>query len=89
MKVKQQMKYFVCYCFSCKIFARYCLTFVSKQAIRANWDDWDEISAEWDDVIPVARAHCDDIIPVCTTSKGLSTRYFICHYFSFKYFVWY
>ena len=34
------------------------------QAFSANWDDWDEISADWDDVIPVSPCHWDDIIPV-------------------------
>ena len=33
-------------------------------ASSANWDDWDEIIADWDDVIPVTPCHWDDIIPV-------------------------
>ena len=34
------------------------------QAFSANWDDWDDISADWDDVIPVTPCHWDDIIPM-------------------------
>ena len=35
-----------------------------KRAFIANWDDWDEIMADWDDIIPVIPCHWDEIIPV-------------------------
>ena len=34
------------------------------QALIGNWDDWDEIMADWDDIIPVIPCHWDEIIPV-------------------------
>ena len=34
---------------------------LGKQAFSANWDDWDDISAAWDDIIPVTPCHWDDI----------------------------
>ena len=29
-----------------------------------DWDDWDDSSADWDDVIPVSPCHWDDIMTV-------------------------
>ena len=34
------------------------------QAFSADWDDWDDTIADWDDIIPVTPCHWDDIIPV-------------------------
>ena len=32
------------------------------QTLSANWDDWDEIIADWDDIIPVTPCHWDDAL---------------------------
>ena len=34
------------------------------QAFIADWDDWDEIVADWDEIIPVTPCHWDELIPM-------------------------